>query len=182
MHGYTPGQVEPTTELVLSHKHPEDRDHVAELIARSVREGESFSSRHRFLDTEGCEHTVMVIADRMLDDDGTPIGTTGYYIDLTETLEAAEQAVVEAVLPDVIAHRAVIEQAKGVLMRMYGISAEQAFKILIWRSQETNTKLRAIAAQVIRDLRSLPDPSPATVSAFDHLLLTGHLRIPPDDR
>ena len=26
MHGYQPGAVTPTTELMLSHKHPEDRD------------------------------------------------------------------------------------------------------------------------------------------------------------
>ncbi len=182
MHGYTPGQVEPTTELVLSHKHPDDRDHVAELITRSVAEGEPFSSKHRFLDTAGCEHTVMVVADRILDEDGAAIGTSGYYVDLTDTLDAAEQAVVATVLPDVIANRAVIEQAKGVLMRMYGITAEQAFKVLVWRSQETNTKLRAIAAQVLRDLPSVPAPPRETVGAFDHLLLTGHLRIPPEDR
>ncbi|MFI6045255.1 PAS domain-containing protein [Nocardia sp. NPDC051321] len=32
MHGYSPGEVQPTTELLLSHKHPEDRAQVAELI------------------------------------------------------------------------------------------------------------------------------------------------------
>src|SRR5574337_1152278 len=29
MHGYEPGEVEPTTELLLRHKHPEDRERVA---------------------------------------------------------------------------------------------------------------------------------------------------------
>jgi hypothetical protein len=32
MHGYEPGMVTPTTELVLSHKHPDDRDKVAATI------------------------------------------------------------------------------------------------------------------------------------------------------
>ena len=31
-HGYEPGRVRPTTELVLSHKHPEDRGQVAATI------------------------------------------------------------------------------------------------------------------------------------------------------
>ena len=32
MHGYEPGSVQPTTELMLSHKHPDDRAHVQELL------------------------------------------------------------------------------------------------------------------------------------------------------
>ncbi|OBB43713.1 hypothetical protein A5748_28365 [Nocardia sp. 852002-51244_SCH5132740] len=65
MHGYTPGSVVPTTELLLSHKHPDDRDDVAARIARAVDLGESFSSRHRFIDTAGQVHHVMVVADRL---------------------------------------------------------------------------------------------------------------------
>ena len=44
-------------------------------------------------------------------------------------------------------HRAEIEQAKGILMTIYNISAEHAFDILVWRSQETNTKLRKLVRQ-----------------------------------
>ena len=29
LHGYEPGTIQPTTRLVLSHKHPEDYEHVA---------------------------------------------------------------------------------------------------------------------------------------------------------
>ena len=35
MHGYEPGAVTPTTELVLSHKHPDDRRHVQELLGHA---------------------------------------------------------------------------------------------------------------------------------------------------
>nr|WP_309241075.1 PAS and ANTAR domain-containing protein [Nocardia sp. BSTN01] len=178
MHGYSPGSVVPTTELLLSHKHPDDRDDVAARIARAVDMGESFSSRHRFIDTAGTVHNVMVVADRLYDEAGAVTGTAGFYIDLTETLAESERETLSAALPDVIEHRAVIEQAKGVLMRMYRVSAEQAFKILSWRSQETNTKLRDLAAQLIAELPTLPDAAPQTLTAFDHLLLTVHTRIP----
>ncbi|MET8429868.1 PAS domain-containing protein [Nocardia sp. NPDC004860] len=50
MHGYAPGEVEPTTDLLLAHKHPGDREQVAEIISRSIAHGEPFSSRHRFID------------------------------------------------------------------------------------------------------------------------------------
>lgn len=178
MHGYTPGSVVPTTELLLSHKHPDDRDDVAARIARAVDMGESFSSRHRFIDTAGQVHHVMVVADRLYDDAGAVVGTGGFYIDLTETLAESERETLSAALPDVIEHRAVIEQAKGVLMRMYRVNAEQAFKILSWRSQETNTKLRDLAAQLVAELEALPEAQPQTLTVFDHLLLTAHTRIP----
>lgn len=180
MHGYRPGEIEPTTELLLAHKHPDDREPVAERIAHSIDSGEPFSSRHRFIDTSGGEHNVMVVADRILDDEGQPVGTTGFYIDLSATLAEAEREALEVRLPELIESRAVIEQAKGVLMRLYGISAEQAFKVLIWRSQETNIKLRVLAEQLITELCTLPAPEPATVATFDHILLTLHERIPKD--
>ncbi|MFR9774363.1 hypothetical protein [Nocardia sp. SC052] len=43
--------MEPTTEMVLSHKHPDDRDTVAATLASSVQHDEPFCSRHRIIDT-----------------------------------------------------------------------------------------------------------------------------------
>src|ERR1700756_2141655 len=37
MHGYQPGTVTPTTELMLSHKHPDDRDQIAQTIDTTPR-------------------------------------------------------------------------------------------------------------------------------------------------
>jgi PAS domain S-box-containing protein len=178
MHGYTPGAVEPTTELMLEHKHPDDRNDVADRITRALELGESFSSRHRFLDTAGNVHSVMVVADRIHDDAGEVVGTAGFYIDLTDTLAENTRDALSTRFSDVIEQRAVIEQAKGVLMRMYRINADQAFKVLTWRSQETNTKIRDLAAVLIAELTTLPPASPSTVTTFDHLLLTAHERVP----
>ena len=75
-----------------------------------------------------------------------------------------------------MAHRAVIEQAKGMLMLVYGISAQRAFEILVWRSQQTNTKLREVAAGLVRGGGALPTPA-GFVAEFDHLLLTAHPRV-----
>jgi PAS fold len=52
-HGYEPGRVRPTTELVLSHKHPEDRGQVAATIDDITHNRGVFSSRHRIIDTKG---------------------------------------------------------------------------------------------------------------------------------
>ncbi|UXA19468.1 PAS and ANTAR domain-containing protein [Mycobacterium sp. SMC-4] len=176
MHGYRPGTVTPTTELLLAHKHPEDRQHVQESLDRALHAGGSFSSRHRFLDTAGREHSVLVIADRMYDPRGAVVGTEGYYVDLTDTLDQVRRTVLDESLPDLFESRAVIEQAKGALMLVYRIDAEQAFKLLQWRSQQTNTKLRTLAAQLVADLESIEVNLEALRRGFDHLLLTVHQR------
>lgn len=165
MHGYEPGQVEPTTELLLQHKHPEDREHVAAVLDR-VRKGKPFSSRHRIVDTSGRTHCVVVVGDRILDDDGNLAGTSGFYVDVTESLHSD----ITNVLSAVAEARARIEQAKGVLMTAYGISAERAFDILVWRSQETNLKLRDVASRFLDAVAS--KASPETQSQVDQALLT----------
>jgi GAF domain-containing protein len=45
--------------------------------------------------------------------------------------------------------RAVIEQAKGVLMERYKIPEDQAFTLLTHASQHTNVKLRDVAAELV---------------------------------
>ncbi|WP_156687763.1 PAS and ANTAR domain-containing protein [Mycobacterium sp. Marseille-P9652] len=184
MHGYEPGTVEPTTKLLLSHRHPDDRAHVQELLDTALLSEESFSSRHRFVDTAGRVHDAIVVADRMVDDSGAVVGTTGYYIDLTDTFDEerheTRREVLDEALPDLFENRAAIEQAKGVLMYVYRISSEQAFRILQWRSQETNVKLRALAKQLLDEVATLPSPAPAAQSQFDHVLLTVHERVPAE--
>jgi hypothetical protein len=178
MHGYEPGTVEPTTELLMSHKHPDDRSHVQDLQDRALLSRSSFSSRHRFIDTAGIEHDAIVVADRVSDANGAVVGTAGYYLDLTDTFVENRQVALDAALPDLFESRAIIEQAKGILMAIYRVSPEQAFGVLRWRSQETNTKLRSLAKQVITEMSTQPAPSADVQAAFDHLLLTVHERIP----
>jgi hypothetical protein len=174
IHGYAPGQVQPTTALVMSHKHPDDAANVARLIEAMTGQGRPFSSRHRIIDTRGHIHPVVVIAEKLCDGDGAVIGTRGLYVDLSDVDDGAT---VEDAIADFTEHRAVIEQAKGVLMMTYGISSERAFDILVWRSQETNTKLRTLVEQIINDFTAhLRVPRDVREHA-DHLLLTAHRRV-----
>jgi hypothetical protein len=181
MHGYEPGAVVPTTELVLSHKHPGDRNAVQDLLDRALHAGASFSSRHRFYDTRGDEHSVVVVADQIHDESGAVIGTTGYYIDVTDALAETRRDAIGETLPHVVEARAEIEQAKGALMLVYGITDEQAFALLRWRSQEKNAKLRTLAAQLVAELGTLTSVPAKLRAEVDHLLLTVHDRIPLAD-
>ncbi|MGX1804395.1 PAS and ANTAR domain-containing protein [Nocardia sp. NPDC055321] len=176
MHGYAPGTVQPTTQLLLTHKHPDDRALFASSLARSVESGEPFCSRHRIVDTAGAVHHVLVVGDHMLDEDNRVAGTSGYYIDVTDTLAEHRQETLDDTLPELYQARAVIEQAKGALMLVYGISAEQAFRVLTWRSQETNTKLRTLSGHLVAGFAELGGTTVQLRSRFDHLLLTVHTR------
>jgi hypothetical protein len=50
--------------------------------------------------------------------------------------------------------------------------------VLKWRSQLTNTKLRAFAEQLMSDIRGLEyDGQLPRRATFDHLLLTAHERV-----
>ncbi|MFI9406855.1 PAS and ANTAR domain-containing protein [Nocardia sp. NPDC052316] len=177
IHGYEPGTVRPSTELLLSHKHPEDREQVANTIARTVETGEPFCSRHRIIDIAGTVHHVLVVGDAMVDVDGAVVGTSGYYIDITDTLEEDRRQTLSGALPELYTARAAIEQAKGVLMLIYGITAEQAFRVLTWRSQETGTKLRTLATQLVSEISTLDGQMVELRTRFDHLLLTVHERL-----
>jgi ANTAR domain/PAS fold len=174
MHGYEPGTVEPTTALVLSHKHPDDAAKVALLIEAMAGQGLPFSSRHRIVDTSGHTRNVLVVGEQLRDDRGTVVGCQGFYIDLSDL---GRDQTVDAAIADFTEHRSQIEQAKGILMAVYSISAEHAFDILVWRSQQTNTKLRKLVGQVIEDFTThLHVPGDVRERA-DHLLLTSHKRV-----
>ncbi|WP_280352698.1 PAS and ANTAR domain-containing protein [Nocardia abscessus] len=178
MHGH-PADIEPTTELLLSHKHPDDRDRLEAMIV-SVEDGGAFSSRHRIIDTAGRVREVLVVSEPMVDEDGAVIGTHGYYIDLSNAADGYRQEVLDDVLPQLVDARAVIEQAKGALMLAYGVSAEQAFQVLRWRSQETNVKLRTVAQRVVAELPNVTGDEVKLRARLDHVLLTLHDGIGPD--
>ena len=73
-HGYQPGSVTPTTNLVLSHKHPEDYEHVAATLEDIRRSHRPFSTRHRIITVQGATREVVVIGERMHDNVGQVIG------------------------------------------------------------------------------------------------------------
>jgi GAF domain-containing protein len=52
-------------------------------------------------------------------------------------------------LGDAMVHRAVIEQAKGILMGVQRCGEDQAFEILVKASQRENVKLRTIAQRIV---------------------------------
>jgi hypothetical protein len=180
MHGYLPGSVTPTTEMVLAHKHPDDYRQIADTLDLIRQARQAFSSRHRIIDVDGQVHHVVVVGDLLCEVDGLVTGTHGFYVDVTP-VELERQDQVTAAVTMIAEQRAGIEQAKGMLMLVYGMDDGAAFELLKWRSQETNVKLKLLARQVVADFVALSGGAQLPPrSAYDNLLLTAHLRINPD--
>jgi hypothetical protein len=53
-----------------------------------------------------------------------------------------------------LASRDLIGQAKGIVMERFKTDAVQAFHLLVKRSQDTNTPLRTVAAQIVESLNA----------------------------
>ena len=81
---------------------------------------------------------------------------------------------------DIAEKRSVIDQAKGMLMVVYGTDAEAAFALLRWQSQHHNVKLRVVAEQVVTDFSRAARQSPAVDRrTYDALLASLHTRTEP---
>jgi hypothetical protein len=160
MHGYEPG----------------GRGQVAATIDQILNTRQAFSTRHRIIDTGGQVRHVVVVGDQLHDDQGAVVGTHGFYVDVSPLPDQEREDLVTAKLAEIAEQRASIEQAKGMLMVIYGIGDGAAFDLLKWLSQEANMKLRLLAEQICEDFRSA-GPGLTSQAEFDHLLLTARERV-----
>jgi len=135
MHGYEPGTVAPTTELVVSHKHPEDYDQIAATIEEIRRTGKPFSTRHRIIDAKGNPHDVVVVATQLRDDHGFVIGTEGFYMDVTPASGSSE--VVTAL--ETWVRRGLREYAVALRKLAYSLPNGAGERELLQLSEQMNT-------------------------------------------
>ncbi|MER7243225.1 GAF and ANTAR domain-containing protein [Kribbella sp. NPDC000426] len=100
------------------------------------------------------------------------VGVLGLYSESPDAFGADDEAVAhilarhasvavatarkEANLAQAVDARKLVGQAMGILMERYGIDGDRAFDVLRRYSQDTNTKLRDVAQQLI-DTRRLPE-------------------------
>lgn len=149
IHGYTRGEIVPTTELVLAHKHPSDRDAACQLIQTLARDGGQGSNFHRIIDGKGREHRVLTVAEADRDETGKVATIHGLTIDLTKALAIETGHAAAAALMNAYATRGLIEQAKGILMGYFNVGSAEAFDRLARHSQHTNIKVSALAARLV---------------------------------
>lgn len=149
IYGYAPGEVVPTVDLFLAHKHPQDREAIRRLIAELRSGGGQRAMFHRMKDSKGRERRVFTAAEACLDGSGTVIAIRGFTIDLSRSVESETRAAAAEAIRATYASREVIEQAKGIIMGFRAVTAAEAFRFLAARSQNTNVKLATVASQLV---------------------------------
>ncbi|MNW58336.1 ANTAR domain protein [compost metagenome] len=153
MHGFRPGDVMPTTALMLAHKHPEDRARVEEVLLVAAATGEPFSSVHRIVDAHGRTRTLGVVGRGRVDRrTGETTHVSGYFLDLTTTQRELAQRDATAAIRASSASRSTIEQAKGAVMAIYGLPADEAFDLMCHHSSVTNEPLREMSRRLVVEL------------------------------
>lgn len=172
IHGYEPGAVEPTTELVMGHKHELDREVVEQTLAEAVDDGAPFNVYYRLVAGDTVRNVVL--CGEGVYDDGRTSGKVdrlvGYYLDLTPELEAETSAAADAAVAASAKARDTIEQAKGILMLGYGLDADAAFAMLKWWSRNRNVKVREVAERLIQVAREGHVSHPGLRRLLDALL------------
>ncbi|GAA4719099.1 PAS fold-containing protein [Promicromonospora umidemergens] len=150
IHGFEPGEVVPTTTLVLAHKHPEDRARVSRVLASAAVTGEPFSSVHRIMDARGRERTLTVIGRGRRDARTRQVSElVGYFVDVTAAVSTRASEAASASIRASAATRAPIEQAKGIIAFSLGIETEEAFERLRTTSNVTNVAVRDVAGRIV---------------------------------
>lgn len=167
MYGYEPGSVEPSMQRFLQHKDPRDKARIDAVFSRCIDEGGPFSCYHRINDAHGQERTVVAIGfgRRNADDTRTDL-MQGFLIDVTVPGRDNSEAKLQVVLES----RAGIEQVKGALMLVYGVSADAAFDLLRGYSQIYNKKLAAIVAAVLAAFSARGNAGSITRGELDRML------------
>jgi hypothetical protein len=147
--GFEPRQIVPSAAVLAAHLRPDDADRGFDAVESAFRTGEPFSFYSRMVDAHGTHRTVLLAGHGEPGDDGSVPQVHGYLVDLTDAAREASRADVEEALAGALDHRAVIEQAKGVLMLAHGVAADEAFGLLRAYSQDNNVKVRDIADRLV---------------------------------
>ncbi len=170
IHGFRRGEVVPSTALLLAHAHSADRRHTAQLLESCLRNGELFSFLYRLINASGQLRWALIAGEGVFGRQGQVTGLRGYLIDVTEPHSQARSREVPSTLRKAITARAVIEQAKGALMLVYGLDAGAAFAVLSWQSQHANIKLRELAERLVDAVGADGSAPAATRQRLDEII------------
>ncbi|WP_402465545.1 PAS and ANTAR domain-containing protein [Isoptericola aurantiacus] len=166
LHGFDPGEVVPTTELVLSHVHPDDRERIAAALEKAGCADEPFGLIYRVVDAQGTGHVVSTVGSARCDEAGRVVELDGYTLDLTASVRQMAAAEADVSIRAAALSRRDIEQAKGVLMMVLGVDDEKAFGIMRRLSNDSNTPLRELASDLMTTAREAEPPAREAVLEY----------------
>ncbi|MBE7700388.1 PAS and ANTAR domain-containing protein [Oerskovia sp. Sa1BUA8] len=149
LHGLTPDAAAPSAGLLASHKHPDDRDTVLRELSVLRTTGRPFSCSHRIVDARGRTKTVTVTGQGRRDASGAVVEVIGMVIDTSAAYEETLRREVTRQVAVGLEDRAVVDQAKGVLMASHGLDPDGALDLLVVHASESSRRLPDVARELI---------------------------------
>ncbi|GGX69984.1 PAS and ANTAR domain-containing protein [Streptomyces fructofermentans] len=146
--GYEVDEVTPTGALLFKHVHPDDRGGVEQALERGRRTGNPFGYYHRVRTAQGDERHAVLVGDGRTKD-GEVVAVRGFSVDVTAAVSEESRRTASGDIERARASQADIDLARGVLMGLYGVNQDVAFRVLRRHSQQTNVKLRTLAQSVV---------------------------------
>jgi hypothetical protein len=182
LHGFAPGDIEPTLAVLLAHQHPDDRDTARQALGRISRDGRPFVFEHRLITRHGQVRTVLLSATARSDAVGPPLMINGTILDVTcaRHIPGGEQDTASGIRAELdrlaarTESRNLINQATGVLMERHKIPVDEAYTLLRRASQLAGRKLLPVASELLftgslpcatRSGARIPTPSPSRKTA-----------------
>jgi hypothetical protein len=161
LHGFEPHDVVPTAQLIRYHAHPDDRDAVDQVLATAMRSPGRFMLTFRIVDARGTAKRILLVATSTQGDGGVDL--RGELVDLTALQDEILNDDLGPVVDDFREHRAVIEQAKGIVIQLFAVDADEAFDRLRACSQAANVKVRDLAQYLV--VAAAQDRTPGKVDS-----------------
>ena len=152
--GFEPGDVVPTTDLLVAHKHPDDAAVATAIILNAFASGEPFALWHRIIDARRRTRFVVSVGEGVHEGE-TLVEVRGYMVDVTGSKRSQTARDVDEAVRRSAESRGTIEQAKGVIMATLGVGPDEAFAMLKRSSQNVNVKLRDLAQMLLVALEEM---------------------------
>lgn len=173
IHGFAPGDVVPTTELMVRHKHPDDAAVATAIILNAFTSGEPFALWHRIIDARLRTRTVVSVGDGVRNEAGELVEVRGYMVDVTGSKRSQTARDVDEAVRRSAESRGAIEQAKGMLMATLAVDEDEAFALLKRSSQNANIKLRDLAQNLLATFEEMRVAGLDARKAVDQVLGDG---------
>jgi hypothetical protein len=168
VHGYAPGVVEPSLDLLLSYQHPMDRARTREAFSRICQDGRPFVFEHRIVTAANEVRTMILSVNADLGPGRSPLVVAGTLLDVSDARRlhhAAEQDSIAGLqvelmrLSEAARTRELISQATGVLMERHKVTADEAAALLRRASQVAGRKLPEVASELLYTGKLIGDVS-----------------------
>ena len=100
LHGYAPHAVQPTTGLLLLHKHPDDKDRAFGVFETVIRDAKPFSCYHRIVDAKGEVRFVLSVGRGHVNADARVEQVSGFFVDMTQVVPPSDRVAEHSHLED----------------------------------------------------------------------------------